>query len=264
MQQSKVLDNKKFGKVCDELKEHVGVGSKLSVVSAYFTIYAYKELGIELNKIDSMRFIFTEPTFTKEDKEKTRQFYIDRGLEKRISGNEFEIKMRNELNQASIAKECADWLRNKVEMKSLKKSNPAQQRLIHIENKENSVSINGSVDFTSDGLGFAPSSRMDMNTCMYDKNYTEHFLQMFDDIWEDEAIVEDVKDKVLEQMQVMYKENTPEFIYFITLYNIFKDYLDELTEDNIVKTKTGFKDTLIWNKLYKFQKDGVIGAIDKL
>ena len=211
-----------------------------------------------------MRFIFTEPTFTKEDKKITRQFYIDRGLEKKISGNEFEIKMRNELNQSSIAKECANWLRNKVEIKSFKKPNLAQQRLIHIKNKDNSVSINGSVDFTTDGLGFTPSSRMDMVTCMYGKEYTEHFLQMFDDIWEDDTIVENVKDKVLEQMEVIYKENTPEFIYFITLYNIFKDYIDELTEENIVKTKTGFKDTLIWNKLYKFQKDGVIGAIDKL
>jgi len=265
MQQPKILDNKRFGKVGDELKEHIKKGSKLSVVSAYFTIFAYRELGRELNKIDNMRFIFTEPTFTKEDEAITRQFHIiDRGLEKKISGNEFEIKMRNELNQASIAKECADWIRDKVEMKSLKKPNLAQQRLIHIENKDNSVSINGSVDFTTDGLGFAPSSRMDMVTCMYGKEYTEHFLLMFDDIWEDDTIVENVKDKVLEQMQVIYKENTPEFIYFSTLYNIFKDYLDELTEENIVKSKTGFKDTLIWNKLYKFQKEGVIGAIDKL
>jgi ERCC4-related helicase len=264
MQQPKILDNKRFGKVGDELKENIKANSKLSVVSAYFTIYAYKELSRELNKIDNMRFIFTEPTFTKADKEITRQYYIDKGLEKKLSGNEFEIKMRNELNQASIAKECADWLRNKVQMKSLKKPNPAQQRLVHIENKDNDISINGSVDFTTDGLGFTPSSRMDMNTCMYGKEYTEHFLQMFNDIWEDETIVEDVKDKVLDQMQVIYKENTPEFIYFITLYNIFRDYLDELTEENIVKTKTGFKDTLVWNKLYKFQKDGVIGAIDKL
>ncbi|WP_246577878.1 SNF2-related protein [Clostridium psychrophilum] len=264
MQQPKILDNKRFGKVGDELKEQVKAGSKLSVVSEYFTIYAYKELGRELNKIDNMRFIFTEPTFTKDYKKIKRQFYIDSELEKRISGNQFEIKMRNELNQASIAKECADWLRNKVEMKSFKKTNLSQQRLIHIKNKDNSVSINGSVDFTTDGLGFTPSSRIDMITCLYGNEYTEHFLQMFDDIWEDNTIVEDVKDKVLDQMQVIYKENTPEFIYFITLYNIFRDYHGELTEENIVKSKTGFKDTLIWNKLYKFQKDGVIGAIDKL
>ncbi|MBZ9689785.1 hypothetical protein G9F72_026280 [Clostridium estertheticum] len=85
MQQPKVLDNKRFGKVGDELKEHIKIGSKLSVVSAYFTIYAYKELGRELNKIDNMRFIFTEPTFTKEDKGITRQYYIDRGLKRNNS-----------------------------------------------------------------------------------------------------------------------------------------------------------------------------------
>ncbi|WP_308780817.1 SNF2-related protein [uncultured Clostridium sp.] len=264
MREPKILDNKQFGKVGDELKENINKGSKLSVISAYFTIYAFNELYRELYKIDKMRFIFTEPTFVKKEKEIIRQYYINRELEKNISGNEFEIKMRNKLNQANIAKECAKWLKEKVEIKSLKQPNPAQQRLIYIDNGNDAIAINGTVDFTTDGLGFSSSSRMDMNTCMYGKEYTQHFLQMFDRVWEDESLVEDVKEKVLEQMQIIYKENTPEFIYFVTLYNIFKDYLDELTEENIVKVKTGFKETAIWNKLYKFQKDGVLGAIDKL
>ncbi len=264
MREPKILDNKQFGKVGDELRENISKGSKLSVISAYFTIYAFNELYKELNKIDKMRFIFTEPTFVKNEKEVIRQYYINRDLEKNISGNEFEIKMRNKLNQANIAKECANWLKEKVEIKSLKQPNPAQQRLVYIDNEEDVIAINGTVDFTTDGLGFTASSRMDMNTCMYGKEYTKHFLQMFDRIWEDDSIVEDVKEKVLEQMQIIYKENTPEFIYFVTLYNIFKDYLDELTEENMVKVKTGFKETAIWNKLYKFQRDGVLGAIDKL
>ena len=264
LREPKILDNKQFGKVGDELRENISKGSKLSVISAYFTIYAFNELYKELNKIDKMRFIFTEPTFVKNEKEVIRQYYINRDLEKNISGNEFEIKMRNKLNQANIAKECANWLKEKVEIKSLKQPNPAQQRLVYIDNEEDVIAINGTVDFTTDGLGFTASSRMDMNTCMYGKEYTKHFLQMFDRIWEDDSIVEDVKEKVLEQMQIIYKENTPEFIYFVTLYNIFKDYLDELTEENMVKVKTGFKETAIWNKLYKFQRDGVLGAIDKL
>ena len=264
LREPKILDNKQFGKVGDELRENISKGSKLSVISAYFTIYAFNELYKELNKIDKMRFIFTEPTFVKNEKEVIRQYYINRDLEKNISGNEFEIKMRNKLNQANIAKECANWLKEKVEIKSLKQPNPAQQRLVYIDNEEDAIAINGTVDFTTDGLGFTASSRMDMNTCMYGKEYTKHFLQMFDRIWEDDSIVEDVKEKVLEQMQIIYKENTPEFIYFVTLYNIFKDYLDELTEENMVKVKTGFKETAIWNKLYKFQRDGVLGAIDKL
>lgn len=264
MKQPKILDNKQFGKVGEELRDNIKSGSKLSIISSYFTIFAYKELSKELRKIDKLRFLFTEPTFVKNNKEIVREYFIDKNIEKRISGNEFEIRMRNELNQSSIAKECASWIKNKVEVKSLKYANPAQQRLIYIENNEENISINGTVDFTTDGLGFSPSSRMDMNTCMYGKEYTSQFLTMFNNIWEDDNLVEDVKAKVLEQMQLIYKENTPEFIYFVTLYNIFKDYLGEITEENIVKTKIGFKDTEVWNKLYKFQKDGVIGAIDKI
>lgn len=264
MQQPKILDNKQYGKVGDELRRVLKSGSKLSIISAYFTIFAYNELKKELNKIDKLRFLFTEPTFTNDDKEITKEYYITKKSEKNISGSEFEIKMRNELNQASIAKECAEWIKKKVEIKSFKKENPAQQRLIYIENEDDDISINGSVDFTTEGLGFSPSTRFDMNMYMEGRENTKQFLSMFDSIWENKDIVEDVKDKVLEHMQVIYKENTPEFIYFVTLYNLFKNYLDEITEDNIVKTKTGFKEKEVWKKLYKFQKDGVIGVIDKL
>lgn len=263
MKLPKVLDNKKY-KVVDELREGLTKGSKLSVISAYFTIYAYTELKKELGKIDNMRSIFTEPTFVHKDQELIREYYIERNPEKKMSGNEFEIKLRNEMKQAAIAKECAQWLEKKAKIKSLKRANPAQPRLVYIENFDDNVSINGTVDFTSDGLGITPSNRIDSNMCLYGKDYTISFLQAFNELWEDDTAVQDVKEKVLEQMRILYKENAPEFIYFVTLYNIFSDYLDELTEDNIVKSRTGFKETLVWNKLYQFQKDGVMGAIDKI
>ena len=258
-----MIDNRRNNKVCDELKENLKNGSKLSIISAYFTIYAFNELKKELSKIDKMRFIFTEPTFVKKDNELIREYYIDKN-EKSISGNEFEIKLRNELKQSHIAKECAEWLKEKVEIKSLKHPNPAQPRLIYIENSDDNVSINGTVDFTTDGLGITKSNRIDSNMCIYGKDFTVHFLHMFDELWNDDTAVEDVKQKVLEQMQILYKENTPEFIYFVTLYNVFNEYLDELNEERIVRSGTGFKDSIIWNKLYKFQKDGVMGAIDKI
>jgi len=263
MKPPKMLDNKRNGKVSDELRENLRKGSRISVISAYFTIYAFNDLKKELSKIDKMRFIFTEPTFVKKDRELIREYYIDRN-EKKISGNEFEIKLRNELKQSHIARECAEWLKEKVEVKSLKQANPAQPRLIYIENPEDNVSINGTVDFTTDGLGITNSNRIDSNMCIYGKDFTLHFLKMFDELWTDETAVEDVKQKVLDQMQILYKENTPEFIYFVTLYNIFSEYLDELTEERIVRSGTGFKDSIIWNKLYRFQKDGVMGAIDKI
>lgn len=107
-----------------------------------------------------MRFIFTEPTFVKKDKELIREYYIERNNEKKVSGNEFEIKLRNKMNQAAIAKECAAWLQDKVQIKSLKKANPAQPRLVYIENDDENISINGTVDFTSDGLGITSSNRI--------------------------------------------------------------------------------------------------------
>lgn len=265
MKAPKIIDNKLNGSVYTELKENLKKGSKLSVISAYFTIYAFAELKKELLKIDNLRLLYTEPSFSKKDEDLIRQYYISRiANEKSISGNDFEIKLRNELNQSHIAKECAQWVKDKVQIKSFKSPNPAQPRLIYMENGDEHASINGTVDFTTDGLGITPSNRIDNNVCMYGKEATFSLLKMFNDIWNDKSLVEDVKQRVLDQMQVLYKENTPEFIYFVTLYNVFNEYLEELTEDNIVKSRTGFKETTIWNKLYKFQKDGVIGAIDKI
>lgn len=263
---TKFLDNKNSGKVIDELRQYIEKQSKLSIISAYFTIYAFQELKKELLKVDSLRFLFTEQNFKKQDDELLRQYYISKKARgNSLFGNEFEIKLRNELNQTTIAKECAEWLKNKAEIKALKYPNPAQPRLIYVENQNSdNLSISGTVDFTTDGLGVTPSNRMDNNVCMTGKEETQSFLQMFNTYWNNPEFVIDVKEQILEQMKIVYKENTPEFIYFITLYSVFNEYLDELTEDKILKTRTGFKDTVIWNMLYKFQQDGVIGAIEKI
>ena len=263
---TKFLDNKNNGKVINELRQYIERQSKLSIISAYFTIYAFQELKKELLKVDSLRFLFTEQNFKKQDDELLRQYYISKKASgNSLFGNEFEIKLKNELNQTTIAKECAEWLKNKAEIKALKYPNPAQPRLIYVENQNtNNLSISGTVDFTTDGLGVTPSNRIDNNVCMTGKEETQSFLQMFNTYWDNPEFVIDVKEQILEQMKIVYKENTPEFIYFITLYSVFNEYLDELTEDKILKTRTGFKNTVIWNMLYKFQQDGVIGAIEKI
>lgn len=260
----KLLDNKK-ARVSDALTELTAPGAKLSVVSAYFTIYAFEKLKETLTGVDSLRFLFVEPTFTKENEE-TREFFLaKRERENQLSGTQYEIKLRNQLTQSKIARECADWIKNKVEFRSFKKADSSQARAVHAVNPDGSeFLIQGTLDFTSTGLGFAQSRKIEMNMLSDDKDATKEMLSWFDEIWEDDAMVEDVKDEVLKGIQTIYKENTPEFIYFITLYNLFKNYLEGITEEDIVKSKTGFKNTLIWNKLYKFQRDGVMGTIDKL
>lgn len=258
----KTLNNQAGETVYKELKNNIKKGSKLSVISAYFTMYAYYELRKDLNKIDNMRFIFTTPNFVKNTDKQARQYEIDNNA---IFGNDFELKLKNEMTQGHISKECYNWINEKVDIKSFKIPNVAQPRMIHIANdNSDDVVINGSVDFTTDGLGISSSDRVDMNTLAVGDTFSEPHRLIFDTLWENEDLLEDVKEEVLNQMKVMYEENSPEFIYFKTLYYIFYNYLDELDDGNIVKKGNKLKETKIWNTLYKFQKDAVMGAIDKI
>lgn len=266
----KILDNRNTGTVGDALKEEIQEGAKLSILASQLSIYAYKELRDKLNKVDNVRFLFTEPTFTenKEVKEEKREFLLRKKYrETSLAGNEYEIALKNELNQGVIAKEFAQWIKEKVEIKSVKDNKDRPQIMfkgISIQNETDESVIQGSLDFDASGLGYAPSPVYVMNHFTKDKVSTQQFIGWFNQFWDNEEFVEDIKSEVLDSIQTMYKENTPEFIYFVTLYNIFREYLDEFDEDKIIKGKTGFKDTIIWNKLYKFQKDGVLGAIEKL
>ncbi len=260
-----IVDNKK-NKISDILMENISQWSKISVLSSYFTIFAYNKLKDQLKNIDDFRFLFSEPTFTKETEEK-REFYIERiDREKQIWWNEFEIKIRNELIQTSIAKECATWIKKKAQFKSIKKYNVTDAKTIHVvnSNSKKEFSIQWTLDFTSSWLWFSPSKKMELNVYSEDIETTKEALMWFDEIRNDKQLTQDVKEEVIKNIQCIYKENSPELLYFITLYNLFKDYLEEISEDNIIKTRTNFKETLVWNKLYKFQKDWVIWSIDKL
>lgn len=261
MPEFKTLNNQLGETVYKELEKHIRKGSKVSTISAYFTMYAYSALKKELDKIDEMRFIFTTPSFSKNKDKEAREYEI---VNNNIFGNEFELKLRNEMTQSAVAKDCAKWLKDKVEIKSFKEPNVAQPRMIHVHNKsEEDIVINGSVDFTTDGR-YNGSNRADFNNFMAGEEFTDSQLLSFDTLWNNEMVLTDVKDKLLKQMEVMYEENSGEFIYFKSLYHIFYNYLDELDEDNIVKKGNKLKETKIWNTLYQFQQDAVIGAIDKI
>lgn len=260
----RTLDNK-VNKVGDELKDNIEKGSRISIISSYFTIYAFKELKKELSKIDELRFIFTEPMFEDKCNNPMNISSMNEDNETLLTGNKYEIKFRNELTQASIAKECAQWVKEKVKFKSSKFPGAVGSKFIHIKNtKKSDLLINNTNDFSASGLGYTSSEQLIFANSINDSPMTDQMLQMFDMFWQNDMMLTDIKDKILKDIEKIYKDNSPEYIYFVTLYNIFKEYLGELTEDNIIKSKTGFKDTVIWNKLYKFQKDGVLGAIDKL
>ncbi|MDP0494065.1 MAG: SNF2-related protein, partial [Fusobacterium sp. JB021] len=262
-----ILDNRTNKKVGEKLKLDIKSDTKLSVISAYFTIYAYEYLREELKKIKKLRLLFSEPTFVEKKKDIKREFNLNRSYEKGIAGDKYELKLKGELKQSEIAKECANWIREKVEVKAYDGEYSIPQKMFIMENediKEENSFIFGSSDFSSAGLGFVSSEKPEINQYVKGNVFTKELIDEFDSFWNDKEKVQDVKETLLNTLEFVYKENNPEFIYYVTLYNIFKDYLDGLTEKDIIKSKINFKDTVIWNKLYQFQKDGVLGAIDKL
>jgi len=259
MTTSFIKDNKKRGTVGDILKEKVMNGSKLSIVSAYFTIYAYKELKDKLDNIENLDFLFGEPTFIKQmnpDQIKQKEFTIE--------DSTYEINLKNRLSQKSVAKECYDWIDKKVNIKSMVKPNFLHGKMYHIENPDRDpISVMGSSNFTYSGLGFGNSHNIELNLEMQDKRDISDLKKWFDEIWNDKTgLVENVKEEVLSYLNKLYKENSPELVYLLTIYNIFSDYLKD--EDLFLEDKIGFKETKVWNMLYDFQKDGVKGAIKKL
>lgn len=248
--------------VKDDLIQIIKKGSKVSIAAECFSMYAYSALKKQLENIDELRFIFTFPTFITEAVPKQqREFYIPRlSRESSLYGTEFEIKLRNELTQKDISKECADWIKRKVTFKS----NVTNEKMTGFMTIDQStyMPING---FTTVDLGCERG-----NNAYYPVQKTEsyenakYFLNLFEQIWNDKKILQEVTDKVIESISVAYQENSPEFIYFFILYNIFHEFLDDISEDELPNEATGFKQSKIWGMLYDFQKDAVLAIINKL
>lgn len=245
----------------DDLKQEIKKDSKLSVAASCFSIYAFQELKKELTNLDELRFIFTSPTFTTEKaKKEKREFYIPRlNRERSLYGTEFEIKLRNELTQKSIAKECAQWIKRKVTFKS-NVTDENMMGFIHLDNKSY-MPING---FTTVDLG---CERGNNAYCMIQKieaPFSNEYLELFDNLWNDSDKLQDVTDEVIDNITAAYNENSPDFIYFVTLYNIFNEFLEDISEDVLPNEATGFKESKIWSMLYNFQKDAALAIINKL
>lgn len=245
----------------DDLAVEIKQGSRLSVAAACFSIYAFQELKKELQGIDELRFIFTSPTFTTEKaKKEKREFYIPRlNRERSLYGTEFEVKLRNELNQKAIAKECAEWIRNKVTFKS-NVTNENMMGFINLDDK-NYMPING---FTTVDLGCERGNNAYNMVQKTEVPFSTAYIDLFDNLWNDTSKLQEVTDEVIENITAAYNENSPDFIYFVTLYNIFSEFLEDISEDHLPNEATGFRESKIWSMLYNFQKDAVLAIISKL
>lgn len=251
--------------LADDLKNTIKKNSRLSIAAACFSIYAYQELKKQLDSIKELRFIFTSPTFIKEKapKEK-REFYIPRlSRERSLHGSEFEVKLRNELTQKAIAKECADWIRKKAVFKS-NTTDKDMYGFINVENGSDVFTYAPIKGFTTADIGSEPGDSLFTLINRAEAPMSRQYLQVFDSVWNNKQAMQDVTDIVIENISSAYRENSPDFIYFFTLYNIFSEFLEDISEDILPNEATGFKNSAVWHMLYDFQKDAVLAIISKL
>ena len=254
---SGIRDNHSHGIVADFLAEKISTDSVLSVVSAYFTIYAYEALAGELDQIESLRFLFGEPSFIATidpDKTDKKRFKIeDEGLE-----------LANRLQQKEIARRCTAWIRDKVEIRSIRQANLLHGKLYHIHDGHREHAILGSSNFTRRGLGLSATPNIELNLIVDSDRDRADLKAWFDNIWADDKLVADVKDEVLRYLEQLYVNHAPEFIYFKTLFHVFERFLSGQADDAQLFDRTAITDSVIWKTLFDFQKDGAKGAIHKI
>lgn len=251
--------------VRDDMASTIGKGSKVSIAAACFSMYAYKELRKQLEQVDECRFIFTSPTFVTEKSEKQkREFYIPRlNRESSLYGTEFEIKLRNEMTQKAIAKECADWIRRKATFKS-NTTNEIMGGFMTVTGQSSNVAYMPISGFTTVDIGCDRGNNSYNMTNRFEAPFSAQYIQLFESLWNDKKKLQDVTDVVIENITTAYNENSPEFIYYMTLYHVFSEFLDDISEDELPNEATGFKQSKIWNMLYDFQRDAVLAIINKL
>lgn len=249
-----LIDNKANGKVGDTLKEAIVDDTRLSLLTGLFSIYAFDALRHELHKAESVRVLLSLTGIALSEND---------DLPIHLAGDTFETRLKNQLNQAHIAQECVRWLEKKtVIVQKSKQAGLLGQTLFHLES-DNAFAIQGGSHFTTSGLGYSESPSFEMNMGISDTENTKALLSWFDGIWHSNA-VEDAKQILIKRLHTLFDDRSPQFIYFLTLYHLFKEFLEDIDEDNIIRSKTGVNDSKIWNMLYRFQRDGALGAIDKL
>lgn len=251
--------------VRDDLKQTMKRGSKVSIAAACFSMYAYRELKEQLEQVDEFRFIFTSPTFIKEKAEKQkREFYIPRlSRESSLYGTEFEIKLRNEMTQKAIAKECAEWIKRKATFLS-NVTGENMGGFMTVEDPTEEVAYMPMNGFTTVDIGCERGNNSYNMVNRMEAPFSTQYMKLFESLWNDKNKMQDVTDVIISNISTAYTENAPEFIYFMTLYNVFSEFLDDISEDVLPNEATGFKQSKIWNMLYDFQRDAVLAIINKL
>jgi SNF2 family DNA or RNA helicase len=201
--------------------------------------------------------MFGEPSFiTSLDPEKTDK--------KAFKIEDEQLELSNRLKQKDVALRCAEWISNKVEIRSIRQANLLHGKLYHLHDGYREHAILGSSNVTRRGLGLAATPNIELNLVVDSDRDRADLKVWFDDLWTDKDLVADVKEEVLKYLEQLYVNHSPKFIYFKTLYHVFERFLSDQADDSQLFEQTAIIDTEIWKTLFDFQKDGAKGAIHKI
>ncbi|NEJ64893.1 helicase-related protein [Rhizobium ruizarguesonis] len=254
---SGIRDNRSRGTASDFIVERGIPSSNFSVVSAYFTIFAYDRLKTTLDNVKSMRFLFGEPRFLRDSD--------SAGLvPPAFSFDESGLRLVEQMRQRSVALRCAAWIRSCVEIRSVKRAGLLHGKLIHIDDGRRGHALVGSSNFTTNGLGLGNSSNIELNLVVDGDRDREDLLAWFDELWANTELTEDVRAEVLRTLEATYTHASPEFVYFKTLFHLFGDYLRDREAEEQLLQQTAFEQTNIWRMLFDFQRDGLRAVLAKI
>ena len=254
----------------DDLRSHIGANTKLKIAASQFSIFAYEAMKTELEKVNQVEFVFTAPTFVAQEavgriEKAQREFFIPKVVrENGLHGTAFEIQLRNKLTQRAIARECASWIKRKTKFKS-NITDAQMQQFIHVSGASTDTAYSPISGFTAVDLGYQKGNAVSSFTHSFQEpELTKTYLNLFEQIWNDPEKVQDITSEILDHIESVYQENAPEKVYFLMLYNIFHDFLEEINDDVLPNDLTGYQDSMVWKKLFNFQRDAAVGIINKL
>ena len=244
----KLIKNSGNDRVVDALREVLGTESSLDVASPAFSLFAFAEVRSLLEKVAHCRLVL--PT--------------TQGADLNLLGSETDRPFRNRLQVRWLARQCAEWINNKADVRGAPAFLP-QSTLItaHKDTGPHRV-ITGNCPFTTAGLGITPGNQFSLIQCSETSEEWTLLNSWFTTLWDSLPSSPDAKTALRGRLQDLIDHKAPSLIYDLILFHLFKDRGDELDEERVIKSATGIRNTVVWKKLFKFQRDGVVGAIDKL
>ena len=251
----KLIQNTGTQRVIDLMQPHLKHGNRLDCVTPSFSLYAFAEIREALSALDRVQLIVPPD---------------NEALE--LLGTESDRAARNRLQARWLANQCAKWITEKVALRRASKGVPQGAAVMRGPGGAPAQVVLGSFAFSTSGLGLTPGNPLNLIQTSETADEAAQLAQWFDQQWSglQGAAATDSKDysneseSVLEALQALGEHRDPFTIYTLMLHRLFQDSGDEMDEERIVKSATGIRNTVVWKKLFKFQRDGVVGAIDKL